>query len=156
MKNQRICTFFVSSYHLLTIILPYINKTINEEKDVEVILEKDITKSVKRYLKIVDLYAEQEEKILSLNWKKENKNVFEKELSNTEIFIIGSQKFIKKISSKLDSKNTGKIIDCYYINKLEKINEINEEYDFVLKTYGICDLKNSLNIQKRKTINSQI
>ena len=156
MKNQRICTFFVSSYHLLTIILPYINKTINEEKDVEVILEKDITKSVKRYLKIVDLYAEQEEKILSLNWKKENKNVFEKELSNTEIFIIGSQKFIKKISSKLDSKNTGNIIDCYYINKLEKINEINEKYDFVLKTYGICDLKNSQNIQKRKTINSQI
>ena len=80
MKNQRICTFFVSEYHLLTIILPYINKTITEEKDVEIILEKDITRSLKKYLKIVDLYADQEEKIISLNWKKESKDVYEKDL----------------------------------------------------------------------------
>lgn len=156
MKNQRICTFFVSEYHLLTIILPYINKTITEEKDVEIILEKDITRSLKKYLKIVDLYADQEEKIISLNWKKESKDVYEKDLSNSEVFIIGSQKFIKKVNSKLDVKNTRIIFDCYYINKLENINEINEDYEYILKTYGICETKNSQNIQKRKTINSQI
>lgn len=156
MKNQRICTFFVSEYHLLTIILPYINKTITEEKDVEIILEKDITRSLKKYLKIVDLYADQEEKIISLNWKKESKDVYEKDLSNSEVFIIGSQKFIKKVNSKLDVKNTRIIFDCYYINKLENINEINVDYEYILKTYGICETKNSQNIQKRKTINSQI
>lgn len=156
MKNQKICTFFVSEYHLLTIILPYINKTINEEKDVVVILENDITKSVKKYLKIVDIYAMQEESILNLNWKKENKEVYEKDLSNSEVFVIGNQKFVKKVNSKLDVKNTRKIIDCYYINKLEKINEIPQNYEYILKTYGICEIKNSQNIQKRKTINSQI
>lgn len=156
MKNQRICTFFVSEYHLLTIILPYINKTITEEKDVEIILEKDITRSLKKYIKIVDLYADQEEKIISLNWKKESKDVYEKDLSNSEVFIIGSQKFIKKVNSKLDVKNTRIIFDCYYINKLENINEINVDYEYILKTYGICETKNSQNIQKRKTINSQI
>ena len=156
MKNQKICTFFVSEYHLLTIILPYINKTINEEKDVVVILENDITKSVKKYLKIVDIYAMQEESILNLNWKKENKEVYEKDLSNSEVFVIGNQKFVKKVNSKLDVKNTRKILDCYYINKLEKINEIPQNYEYILKTYGICEIKNSQNIQKRKTINSQI
>ena len=152
MHHQKICTFFVSEYHLLTIILPYINKTINEEKDVVVILEKDITRSVKKYLKIVDQYDSQKEKILSLDWKKENKEVYQKDLSNSEVFIIGSQKFIKKVNSKLEVKVTSKIIDCYYVSKLEKIDEIPENYEYVLKTYGICDIKNSQNIQERKTI----
>ena len=156
MKNQKICTFFVSEYHLLTIILPYINKTINEEKDVVVILERDITKSVKKYLKIVEQYDFNSEKILSLDWKKENKEIYQRDLSNSEVFIIGSQKFIKKVNSKLNVKVTSKIIDCYYISKLEKIGEIPENYEYVLKTYGICDIKNSQNIQERKTINSQI
>ncbi len=156
MKNQKICTFFVSEYHLLTIILPYINKTINEEKDVAVILERDITKSVKKYLKIVEQYDFNAEKLLSLDWKKESKEIYQRDLSNSEVFIIGSQKFIKKINSKLNVKVTSKIIDCYYINKLENINKIPENYEYVLKTYGICDIKNSQNIQERKTINSHI
>ncbi len=156
MKNQKICTFFVSEYHLLTIILPYINKTINEEKDVVVILERDITKSVKKYLKIVEQYDFNAEKLLSLDWKKESKEIYQRDLSNSEVFIIGSQKFIKKINSKLNVKVTSKIIDCYYINKLENINKIPENYEYVLKTYGICDIKNSQNIQERKTINSHI
>ena len=156
MKNQKICTFFVSEYHLLTIILPYINKTINEENDVELILEKNFIRSLKRYLKIVDIYSSQEEKILNLNWKKESKEVYEKDLSNSEVFVIGSQKFIKKVNSKLNVKNTRKIIDCYYIENLDKIDEIPNNYEYVLKTNGIFDIKNSQNIQKRKTINSHI
>ena len=154
MSNQKICTFYVSELHLLTIILPYINEKIEEKQNILILSEKDITNSVKKYLESLTSFYEDE--ILDLNWRKFNKKITEEDLTKKEVFVIGKNNFIEKVNSKLESKNIEKIINCYYINKLEDLDSVPKEYEYILKTSGISKIeKNSQNIQKRKTVKSQ-
>ena len=38
----KLCSFYVSEWHLITMLLPYINKKVNEETKIATILENDI------------------------------------------------------------------------------------------------------------------
>ena len=156
MSNQKICTFYVSEFHLLTIILPYINEKIEEKQDILILSENDLISSVKKYLKQLTSFYQNEE-VLELNWKKFNDNLTEKDLRKKEIFIIGEKDFIRKVNSKLEIKNVEQIIDCYRIKKLEEIDEVPKDYNYILNTSGICEVgKISQNVQKRRTIKSQL
>ena len=48
LKNniEKICSFYVSDWHLVTMLLPYINKQINEKANIVTILESDIEKNI--------------------------------------------------------------------------------------------------------------
>ena len=72
LKNniEKICSFYVSDWHLVTMLLPYINKQINEKANIITILENDIEENIKTLIKRLNL--KNEEKILNLNWKKTN------------------------------------------------------------------------------------
>ena len=64
---ERICGFYVSDWHLVTMILPYINKELNEKANIVTILEKDIEKNIKTLISKLNL--KNEKKVLKLNWK---------------------------------------------------------------------------------------
>ena len=72
LKNniEKLCSFYVSDWHLVTMLLPYINKQINEKANIITILENDIEENIKTLIKRLNL--KNEEKILNLNWKKTN------------------------------------------------------------------------------------
>ena len=72
LKNnvEKMCSFYVSDWHLVTMLLPYINKQINEKANIITILENDIEENIKILIKKLNL--KNEEKILNLNWKKAN------------------------------------------------------------------------------------
>ena len=40
MNKKKFCSFYVSEYHLLTILLPYIDEQIKNNQNVEVDLER--------------------------------------------------------------------------------------------------------------------
>ena len=42
MDVEKICSFYVNEWHLVTMVLPYINKEINEKANITTILENDI------------------------------------------------------------------------------------------------------------------
>lgn len=154
-EKKKICSFFVSEYHLLTILLPYINEKMSENKSVELILEKDMVEKVKQYLKKVKEFENL--KLLKLGWKKSKKE--EIVCKEAEIIvIIGNEKYINEVNEKLDKKeNIEEIINCYNIETLTNLNEIVMKHNFVLKTSGKCEIsKSSHNEQKRKTIQTQI
>lgn len=164
LKNniERLCSFYVSDWHLVTMLLPYINKQINEKANVITLLENDIDENIKTLIKKLNLKNEQ--KILDINWKRTNgmkyselKNKM-KELKKNDIlnviFINGNKHYIditnKNIEKFLnDNMNkykevSIKIIDCFEVSEFNvNMQEILHSHDKILNTSGekeICDV----------------
>lgn len=156
MNKKKFCSFYVSEYHLLTILLPYINEQISKSQNVEVILEDDMLDYVKKYLKRNEMYNIS--KIIKLGWKKTKKENFIIKEDTDLAVVIGKEKFIKNVNEKIEQEmNLKEIINCYNIETLNSLNEVVKEHNFVLKTSGLCEIrKSSHNEQKRKTIQTQI
>ena len=159
---ERLCSFYVSDWHLVTMLLPYVNKQINEKANIITILEKDIEENIKTLIQKLNL--KNEEKILNLNWKKSNgikyseiKNKM-KELEKDEklniVFISGSINYIdmvdKNITKFLDDNKDKyreiniKIINCFEVGEFNNnIQEILDKHDKILNTSGekeICEV----------------
>ena len=61
----KLCSFYVSDWHLVTMLLPYINKKINEQAQIATILENNVEENVKKLVEKLNL--KNKEKILKLN-----------------------------------------------------------------------------------------
>ena len=147
-KNNltKLCSFYVSDWHLVTMLLPYINQKINEQAKIATILEKDIEENVITLVEKLNL--KNKEKILNLNWNKnEDLKRDVKKLRDEKqlvIFINGSKKFIEKQNIKVmkyfethNIKQTVKIVNCYEVMEFNgSIQEILDEHDKILNTSG--------------------
>lgn len=156
MRKEKICSFYVSDFHLITILLPYINEKILEEKEIITILQNDVSKSIKRYLKSVKNLNIEKERILDIGWKeiKKMKNLkFEEKV----IIISGEESFVKDVNEEIEKNVTSsEILNCYKICDTEDISRISLDYSIILNTSGKMNLKqNSQDEQKIRTIQSQ-
>lgn len=150
-KNQKtkekICTFYASDYHFEMISLPYIDKNIEENKEVIVLTENDLEKTMKTLISKMNLQEEKKNKILNINWKNDDLNKFKKINNNINkqkemiIFIKGKENYIKNINENIEKwiekSNNVKVVDCYDMEEIsEKIDTIMEKYKKVLNTKG--------------------
>ena len=158
MNNQKVCSFYISEFHLLTIVLPYINEKIKEQNEIALILQKDISTNVKTYLENVKNLNIDDEKIKRINWKKSNYEKIDDNFKGKNIIIIGSKDYIEDINKKLESiEGIQEILNCYKVNEIERIDKILLSHNKILSTKGKKDVKKfSQNAQKRKTIRTQI
>ncbi len=158
MYNQKICSFHVSDLHLFTVVLPYINEKIKEEKDIVIISQKDLSLEVKKYLKNVKSFECEREKIISIGWRRVKEEQFDKDFSEKTVIVIGNNDFIDEVNKFLDTKiGIYEIVNCYNVESGNQIASIVEKYDMFLNTEGKFRIeKNSQNAQKRKTIKSQL
>ena len=156
MNKKKFCSFYVSEYHLLTILLPYINEKILDSQNVEVILEDDMLDYVKKYLKRNEIYNIS--KIIKLGWKKTKKEDLKVKDDADIVIVVGKEKFIQFANEiNKEKENIKEIINCYNIETLNNLSEVVKDHKFVLKTCGLCEIKKSShNEQKRKTIQTQI
>ena len=162
LKNniEKLCSFYVSDWHLVTMLLPYINKQIDEKAKIITIWENDIEENIIMLTKKLNLRNEQ--KILSLNWKKTNGIKYSeikeklKDLKNQDslnvIFINGKKEYIditnkniEKILSENKYQNINiKIINCFEVSEFNiNMQEILDSHDKILNTSGekeICDV----------------
>ena len=145
---KKLCNFYVSDIHLSVMLLPYINKEIDEDVEVTTIFEK---LKKENFEKILDkLNVKNKQKILNINWFN-NKVTEEKieEILNNKInknkkntIIIGGDKKIisivnKKIEDYLENNKTCniKIIDCYNVEEVSsEMKSIVKDYDGILNT----------------------
>ena len=110
-KTTKLCSFYVSDWHLVTMLLPYLNEEINKENKIVTLLETNIKEKVETLVKKLNL--KNSEQILNINWNivrwmEQNKNV----------------------------RNI-KIINCYEITEFNyNITEILDEHDKILNTSG--------------------
>ena len=150
---EKFCSFYVNDWHLVTMLLPYINKQINEKANIVTILENNLEENIQTLIKKLNLTHE--EKILSLDWKRTNGIKYsevENKIKNIEsgnclniIFINGSKNNIDIINKNIDKalksakiKNAFiKIIDCFEVSEFNiNMQEILNSHDKILNTSG--------------------
>ena len=154
LKIKKVCGFNISSIHFSMMILPYIKKELETEKNVITILETNLEKNINQILSKLTTTEEEKQKILNLNWKETDirklnieKNLRERieQSEEVEFVVHGSEQYINKVEKIIDElirnnskrNKTIKIINCYSINDFnENIKEILDKHDTVFNTSG--------------------
>ena len=148
--KEKNCLFFASDYHFEMISLPYINKSIKNNKEVIVISENNLENTINKLLLQVNLEDDEKDKILKIDWKNNDFDKFkeikeaDKEKRNTIVFIKGKENYIKNVNKNLENwikdDNKIEIIDCYDINEIEEksiLKKYNQEH--ILNGYDNLD-----------------
>ncbi len=125
-KIKKMCSFYVSDFHLEMIMLPYITDKIKQNKRIVIITENDLENSINILLSKMNIKNKKE--ILELGWKNNN---IENIGDNCIIIINGSEQYIKTINEQIEERNiqNSEIIDCY------KFEEIKEEMEDIVRKH---------------------
>ena len=150
-KNQKTkektCAFYASDYHFEMISLPYINKKLDESKEVIVLTENNLKETIKTLVSKINLNEDKKVDILKIDWENNDLNKFKKinedikSKKDMVIFVKGKENYIKNINENIEkwtekSKNV-EIIDCYDMEEISKdMDNIMDQYKFTLKTTG--------------------
>lgn len=138
-KIEKLCCFYVSDFHLEMILLPYINKKI--EENIIIKTEKDLKDTVEILVSKMNLNEKNKGKILSLGWTgKENKKIEDK----SNVIIIGDKKYIEDVNSQIkqDDIKDVTVIDCYnFEDTKDEMNDIINCYSQNLNISGTKNVK---------------
>ena len=150
-KNQKTkektCAFYASDYHFEMISLPYINKKLDESKEVIVLTENNLKETIKTLVSKINLNEDKKVAILKIDWENNDLNKFKKinedikSKKDMVIFVKGKENYIKNINKNIEkwtekSKNV-EIIDCYDMEEISQdMDNIMDQYKFTLKTTG--------------------
>ena len=143
--KEKSCAFYASDYHFEMISLPYISKSMDENKEIVILTENNLKDTVNTLITKMNLNEEKRKKILSLDWNNNDLKKFKeiskksKENSDMVIFIKGKQNYIQNINKNIEKWTSTnkhiKIVDCYEFFEIEdKIDIIAKEYSKVLGT----------------------
>lgn len=165
-KNiTKICSFYVSDWHLTTMLLPYINKEIDNKNEISTILENDLENNIT--VLVERMKMENKSKILQINWKNEKnleieniENILKNKREQT-IVINGKKEYIENANKaieklvNLNNKNLNnlKILNCYEVMEVSSnFNEILDKHDKVLNTTGEKNIEEVFEGYKRMNI----
>lgn len=169
---KKVCGFYVSSVHLVTMLLPYLNKQIEEQIEVIPFLEFDLRKNVETILSKIVLNEKNKEQILDINWKNTKVQKFTNiestikgKLKNEKeaiILVSGSKKYIKIVNEMIERyfnkyRNNKKyitVINCFEVEEFDDdIRDILYEHEYIINTSGINKIEDVFEIYKEKQAN---
>ena len=91
----------------------------------------------------VNLEKETKQKIMKINWAKDDETKYKKLIEDNNeslIFVKGDEQYIKKVNNNLKQLRDYKgieVIDCYNLNDINgEVRNISTKYGSVLKTLG--------------------
>ncbi len=137
MNKERLCCFYVNDIHLITMLLPYINKRINEATKVITILETDMSRGAKKVIEKIQ--GKKGKDLLNVNWESKNlKYLYECDIKDKLILVSGSEEFMKEANQIIESRNEDcAILNCYEMMQgSENLQEILDYHDKVVNTSG--------------------
>lgn len=145
-NNKKMCAFYASDYHFEMIILPYLNKRIEENNNVVIFTENNLNDTVNVLMSKMNFKEDRKNKILKLDWKNDDLEKFEelknyaKDSKDTVVFIKGTENYIKNVNNNIkenSNKSKFKIVDCYSVDDIkEDISQIANNYQTILNTMG--------------------
>lgn len=127
------CCFYASDFHLEMTIVPYINRKIEENRNIVIVTENKLEDTVK--ILISRMNIKNKNLICELEWN--NSDIMQaKGKDNLVIIINGSKKFIveknKEIKELLEEVPV-EVINCYSFDEIkDEMVEIRAEYTGVL------------------------
>lgn len=151
--EEKICAFYASDYHFEMISLPYINKQIEDNKQVIILTENNLEETINTVISKINLKEDKKIKILNISWKNDDFNKMKeikeavKDEKETVIFIKGKKNYIKNINENIERwvQKSGKLklIDCYDLEEISgNLDGVMEQYKKVLGTTGEKDIQN--------------
>ena len=133
---DRVCCFYASKEHLMSILLPYINEKLEENQNIVTILEEDIGKETKALRRIFNFKKENWNKIEEVFKRKEN--LVNADFKDSIVIIIGSNSFLEQKNKINEAKI---VINCFELMQgLDKIERIIEESNKILTTKGLREI----------------
>ncbi len=151
---KKVCSFCVSDLHLITMLLPYLDKKTKEEEKFITISQKNLTEEVKLVLSRLTLNDESKNELMNIDWNSNDMSkyeIMEENLNNVcnnkrkiSIIVNGSKEYIENVNNNLNRffennriHSIVKIINCYDITKLDDdIKDILRTHDIILNTSG--------------------
>lgn len=161
-NNLKICSFYVSDWHLTAMLLPYIEEAVERNEHLNTVLEKNISYNMKEILTRIKIGERQKQEIIKIGW--ENKQIIKysdikkymeeitKDKEKITVIVEGKREKIEQINKNIDkwlkksekklSKKEIKIINCYEVTEFNQdLNEILNMHDKILNTSGIHEIE---------------
>ena len=154
---QRVCSFYVSNMHFVTMILPFINKQIKEKTKIITFFENNFTTNVELVLTRLTINEEEKRKLVEVNWKDTDvvkytnverilKINIDKNANNL-IVVNGKENYINRINGSIERyeqknhkrKNEYKIkvMNFYEVGNFnDNIREILDNHQAIFNTSG--------------------
>ena len=143
---KKYCIFYASDVHLSVMLLPYINREINDQNEITAIFEKIRISEIEKIIEKIN--TNNKNKILNIKWIcAEDENNLKESLSDllninkkNTIIVGGCQNFINKINEEVlnatkDNVEIAKVVDCYNIEEnIEDIQNLTNKYDGIINT----------------------
>ena len=132
---EKMCSFYVSDFHLEMILVPYLNNKLENKENVKIVTEKNLQDSLEILISKMNMAEDKKQKILNLGWNKDDNLVTNK----SNFIVIGSEKYIEEKNKEIEKMNIPNltVIDCYDFEEIkDNINNIKSRYDNNLNTLG--------------------
>lgn len=168
---RKTCGFYVSEWHLVTMLLPHIVTKVEKGIEIDTLLNNNIKQELKEVISRLHINDITKAKILNINWGNipENsfnyiKNYLEKIIKNNqdiEIIVNGTKTEIDCINKNIEywlDMNIEKIegidiniINCYEVSEFNNnINSILDEHDYIINTSGEHPVGEMFESRKKK------
>lgn len=166
---RKTCGFYVSEYHMVTMLLPHIVTKIEEGVKIDTILNKNIKGEIKELISKLNINDITKAKILNINWENSEENNFSyikdymrklvENYNDIEIIINGTKEEIDDINKNIEywlDMNIEKIqgihiniINCYEISEFNSnINVILDNHNYIINTSGEYPIEEMLEEKK--------
>lgn len=159
---RKTCSMYANDLHFATILFPYIVKEIENNATIKTILERNEKESIEKVIKNIGLNLETKQKAQEIDWQESDitkiRNNFEnlkkeiKQNKKIDMVVLGSNIFIEKVNKAIDLwvKNNMdevkeneveiNVINCFSFEENQKLDNILNTHDYILKTAGIEEL----------------
>lgn len=161
-KIEKVCGFYVSNMHFVTMIFPYLREKMKEGASFYTFFENDLESDINKVISGIIGDSIDKKEILKINWKNNSdlkdstikKKIDMESKSEKIILVSGSKQYIDLVNKILENVlqrnnincNNIKIINCYELEvPNESINEILEKYDKIINTSGEHEKEEILN-----------
>lgn len=152
---RRTCSFYISNFHLSTLLLPYITNKVKNNTLIKTFFEEGIDENIRKVVKRINIEEYIKKEILKINWNKTeiincSKVLNNINLENMDINIIvgGSKDYIENVNSYIkeyiESFNVKgmkyqinlTINNCYPVKEVLNLKEVLDNHDLLLNTSG--------------------
>ena len=152
---KRTCSFYISEFHLSTLLLPYITERVRRNVQIETFIENSIEENIKKVIRGINIEEYIKKEIMKIDWNdfeltKYSKIVDRIKVEDRDINIIvsGSKEYIENINIRINrlienlnakglrDKINVTINNCYTVKEVLSVKEILDKHDLLLNTSG--------------------